>query len=92
MSSIRENLKIWFSTPTETDAHAEALAEAVRRAMERKARTAHRNAQSHNHDQVTPSELQRDTKATCSISVKKYTWCYSIWYTARAMAVTAADA
>lgn len=50
--------QIWFPTPTKTDAHPEALTEAVRRAMERQARRAHRNVQSHNQVQVIPFQLQ----------------------------------
>lgn len=67
MSSTNKELKIWFPTPTETDAPPEALTEAVRRAVERQARRAHRKAQSHKQVQLTPFQLQRDTKTTCSI-------------------------
>lgn len=63
MSSTNKKLKILFPAPTKMDAHPEALTEAVARAMERQARRAHRNDQV----QVTPFQLQRDTKATCSI-------------------------
>lgn len=65
--------KIRFPTPTKTGAHPEALTEAVRRAMERQPRRSCKNAQSHNQVHVTPFQLQRDTKATCSISITKYT-------------------
>lgn len=74
-SSTTKKLKIQFPTPTEMDVHPEALTEAVRRAMERQARRAHRNAQSHSQVQVTPFQLQKDTKATGSISITKYTQC-----------------